>query len=542
MLEAELTRVRAEAEEHLADELQRVQAEAELARATELADAEVRAEQQREDALRQAREVAQVESERALEIELKKVREEQDRRLQDELERARNEAEQARRTLLAESEEKAEQVRDHVWIESADAADDLTENTLVEELERIQTESDDRLADELTRIQTDADQALAGQQTDAHREADRLKETAAQEAREVAEAAAERTLQSEVERVRAEAERTLAEELARFRRDTDDQRSKEVAEITSQVAKLRDVAVKQMRKAAAEALVTELGRVRSNSPAIVRETVVPLAAGTVTRPPESIEPTLTDREPPQTTDTDAEAADASVSEAPSSYYSLWRTEHPDTEPETVASEPHAPRLRQIGFALGAAACVLVAVTAATWATSDDSAASVDGLAAGTESAEESLTALPEPVEEVVPPGWVAISSSIEMDVWTGGERLGSTADERLALAAGSHQIEVVNEQLGFRTTISMEVAPGEVADHTLELPDGHLRIDGPTGADVWVGGRLIGQTPLSDTPIVMGLHDVVVRHPALGEWREEVVVGADAPTVLTVGDTDPIEQ
>ena len=296
-----------------------------------------------------------------------------------------------------------------------------------------------------------------------------------------------------------------------------------------------------MREAAAEALATELGRVRSNSPAIVRETVVPLAASTVTRSPESIELTPTDSEPPETADTDAETTDASVNDDPSSYYSLWRTEHPDAEPETAADEPHAPHLRQIGFALGAAACVLVAVTAAIWAISDDNAASVDGLVAGTASAEESLTALPKPVEEVVPPGWVAISSSIEMDVWTGGERLGSTADERLALAAGSHQIEVVNEQLRFRTTISMEVAPGEVTDHTLELPDGHLRIDGPPGADVWVGGRLIGHTPLSDTPIAMGTHDVVVRHPALGEWREEVVVGADAPTVLTVGDTDPIE-
>ena len=190
--------------------------------------------------------------------------------------------------------------------------------------------------------------------------------------------------------------------------------------------------------------------------------------------------------------------------------------------------------------LGAAACVLVAVTAAIWATSDEKAASGDGLVAGTASTEQSLTALPEPVEEAVPPGWVAISSRIEMDVLTSGERLGSTADERLALAAGSHQIEVVNEQLRFRTTISMEVAPGEVTDHTLELPDGHLRIDGPPGADVWVGGRLIGQTPLSDTPIAMGTHDVVVRHPALGEWRQEVIVGADAPTVLTVGDTEPM--
>ena len=57
--------------------------------------------------------------------------------------------------------------------------------------------------------------------------------------------------------------------------------------------------------------------------------------------------------------------------------------------------------------------------------------------------------------------------------------------------------------------------------------------------DVWVSGRLIGHTPLSDTPIAMGTHDVVVRHPALGEWHEEV--GADAPTVLTVGASDPIE-
>ena len=41
------------------------------------------------------------------------------------------------------------------------------------------------------------------------------------------------------------------------------------------------------------------------------------------------------------------------------------------------------------------------------------------------------------------------------------------AHERLALAAGSHQIEVINEPLGFRTTISVEVEPGEVTSHIL---------------------------------------------------------------------------
>ena len=343
--------------------------------------------------------------------------------------------------------------------------------------------------------------------------------------------------------MRTEAERALSQELAKLRHDTDDQRSKEMSAISDQIAKLRETAAEQMRAAATEAIATEFGRMRSATPslpAIARETVIPLAGGA--RSPESVAQT-TDHEPPAE---EASNGSASTGDDSGSYYSLWRAEQAEAEPQTEATVERTPRFRQIGFALGAAACMLLAVGTVIWGTSDAGNPSIDGvgLAAATASSQgpQGSAILPEPAPEVVPPGWVAISSSIEMDVFASGERLGSTADDRLQLAAGAHQIEVAHEQLDFRTTIAVEVEPDTVTSHILELPDGHLRVDGPPGADVWLDGGLIGRTPLADTPTAMGTHDLVVRHPVLGEWREEFVVGASAPAVVTVGGSEPFEQ
>lgn len=49
-------------------------------------------------------------------------------------------------------------------------------------------------------------------------------------------------------------------------------------------------------------------------------------------------------------------------------------------------------------------------------------------------------------------------------------------------------------------------------------------------ADVWIDGRQYGETPLANLNIPIGDHEVVFRHPELGERRVTVTVRADQPT------------
>ncbi len=67
---------------------------------------------------------------------------------------------------------------------------------------------------------------------------------------------------------------------------------------------------------------------------------------------------------------------------------------------------------------------------------------------------------------------------------------------------------------------------------------GYIVIDGPPGAQVWVAGKLIGQTPLPEISAEVGTLEVIVRHPDAGEIRETVTVNTEAPAVLRLAQSD----
>jgi eukaryotic-like serine/threonine-protein kinase len=53
-------------------------------------------------------------------------------------------------------------------------------------------------------------------------------------------------------------------------------------------------------------------------------------------------------------------------------------------------------------------------------------------------------------------------------------------------------------------------------------------------ADVWLDGRHIGETPLANVKASAGAHELLLRHPELGEVRQSVVVKSGQPTRVTV--------
>jgi hypothetical protein len=146
-----------------------------------------------------------------------------------------------------------------------------------------------------------------------------------------------------------------------------------------------------------------------------------------------------------------------------------------------------------------------------------------------------------PVERAVPSavasaagGWVAVSSPLALTIREGGKVLGSTDSERLMLPAGEHALELSNEALGFQTKRTLRIEPGKTAALKVDAPNGTLSINAQPWAEVWVDGQKVGETPIGKLPQPIGVHEVILRHPELGERRETVTVTLRQPARLGV--------
>ena len=103
------------------------------------------------------------------------------------------------------------------------------------------------------------------------------------------------------------------------------------------------------------------------------------------------------------------------------------------------------------------------------------------------------------------------------------------------MAAGRHEVELVNDTLGYRATRTIQVPPGKVAPIAVEMPQGvdqHQRR--AVGRGVRRRHAASARRRSATCPISIGPHEVVFRHPQLGEKRQAVSVTLKAPVRLSV--------
>jgi hypothetical protein len=131
-------------------------------------------------------------------------------------------------------------------------------------------------------------------------------------------------------------------------------------------------------------------------------------------------------------------------------------------------------------------------------------------------------------------GWLSVKAPVAIEVRENGRLIGTTEADRIMMAAGRHEVELVNETLGYRVTRAIQVPPGKVAALSVDLPQGVLNVNASPWAEVWVDGRRVGETPIGNLPISIGPHEIVFRHPQLGEKRQAVSVTLKAPVRLSV--------
>jgi hypothetical protein len=190
-----------------------------------------------------------------------------------------------------------------------------------------------------------------------------------------------------------------------------------------------------------------------------------------------------------------------------------------TATPSTNTPPAAPASQGLGEAQpirssGAAAVPLVAATATVDSTLPE------------------IKALPPP--PAVRTGGVRISTPIELTVLDGEKVIGSSVEGPIFTAAGRRELEFVNSAIGYRTRQIVDVKAGQIVSFTVPVPNGTLNVNARPWAAVWVDGNSVGETPIGDLSVIPGEHEILFRHPQLGERREKALVRSGAETRVSV--------
>jgi hypothetical protein len=131
-------------------------------------------------------------------------------------------------------------------------------------------------------------------------------------------------------------------------------------------------------------------------------------------------------------------------------------------------------------------------------------------------------------------GWVTVTSPFPVDVIERDEVVGTSGTARTMLAAGSHDVVLRNESVGYEAHHRIDVTAGRVTTLEVVPPKGPLNVNARPWADVLIDGVSVGQTPLANLMLPVGTHQITFRHPQLGERRESVLVSTKSVNRVAV--------
>lgn len=123
-------------------------------------------------------------------------------------------------------------------------------------------------------------------------------------------------------------------------------------------------------------------------------------------------------------------------------------------------------------------------------------------------------------------GGITVTSPIELQVFKDGALLGTTGGP-IAVSEGALNLLFVNETLGFRTQQTVSVKSGQMTSVKIGVPNGRISINAVPWAEVTIDGNAAGETPIANLALPIGTHEIVFKHPQLGEKRQTVTVKAD---------------
>jgi len=131
-------------------------------------------------------------------------------------------------------------------------------------------------------------------------------------------------------------------------------------------------------------------------------------------------------------------------------------------------------------------------------------------------------------------GWISVNAPVPLQIFEDSRLLGTSQSDRIMVSVGRHQLVMVNEVVGFSQSQAVNVTPGRVTSIRPQWPSAAMSFNATPWAEVWVDGQQIGETPLANISVPVGNHDVLFRHPELGEKRVRTVVTLSAPAKVSV--------
>jgi len=134
------------------------------------------------------------------------------------------------------------------------------------------------------------------------------------------------------------------------------------------------------------------------------------------------------------------------------------------------------------------------------------------------------------LEVALYPGFVAVSAPIVVTVAENGKVIG-TSENQIILPPGRHDLRLTNKELGYSATESVDITSGDVARINVD-PMGRANINAAPWAEVWVDGVKIGETPLANVPIRLGVREVVFKNPQYPERKQTITVTAGTPAAI----------
>jgi hypothetical protein len=121
-------------------------------------------------------------------------------------------------------------------------------------------------------------------------------------------------------------------------------------------------------------------------------------------------------------------------------------------------------------------------------------------------------------------GFLAVTVPIEVRAFENGKPVGMTRAMPWQLPAGHHELEIVNELLGVRERLPVDILEGRIHGLEIAIPPAALSVTTSVPAEIVIDGAALGAAPVVRHPVTAGQHDVIVRHPVLGERRLLVTV------------------
>ena len=196
---------------------------------------------------------------------------------------------------------------------------------------------------------------------------------------------------------------------------------------------------------------------------------------------------------------------------------------------SVVTDPPGARVSVDGKARGTSPITVTDLTPAdhkVTVTSDAGSAerTITVTAGGTASVMFSLPRVSGPVG-----GWLAISAPFDVEVVEHDDVIGSGGTSKIMLAAGRHDITLLNRTLGYQEVRKVDVTGGKTMSIKVDPPKVNISVNARPWADVSLDGASLGQTPISNLQVAVGTHEMVFRHPQLGERRQSVTVTAKGP-------------